>query len=243
MYGGCFPGDATVPVPGGEIKKMSDLYPGDQVYAVDRNGNVVMDTVLTFMDLQMDGLVAGSRLDHEFVSIRTGNNRTLRLTANHLVYMANSAQKPTQEKTMKQLPDFSMARAVFAGKVKIGQYLFMMSSDSTVNQLSSDTVSPVEVMSVERSLSSTGAYAPLTNHGTIVVDNSVASCYAVVENDSMGHLVMSPVRFYHYFRQMPIFKSLFADVPRSREQGISFYSKLWYNFASHILPKSKFWGA
>ena len=40
-----------------------------------------------------------------------------------------------------------------------------------------------------------GAYTPLTEEGNILVDEVLASCYAVVDHD-LGQLMMAPIKWF-----------------------------------------------
>ena len=42
-----------------------------------------------------------------------------------------------------------------------------------------------------------GVYAPMTQCGTIVVDNVLASCYASYPSHTIAHAIMAPLRIYY----------------------------------------------
>ena len=46
-----------------------------------------------------------------------------------------------------------------------------------------------------------GAYTPLTEEGKILVDEVLASCYAVVDHD-LGQLMMAPIKWFSETMQM-----------------------------------------
>ena len=47
----------------------------------------------------------------------------------------------------------------------------------------------------------TSAYTPLTEEGNILVDEVLASCYAVVDHD-LGQLMMAPIKWFSETMQM-----------------------------------------
>lgn len=51
-----------------------------------------------------------------------------------------------------------------------------------------------------------GVYAPMTLHGTIVVDGVVASCYAFIHDEQLAHNVFAPIRALHWL------KTLFSEL-------------------------------
>lgn len=48
-------------------------------------------------------------------------------------------------------------------------------------------------------ISKQGLMAPLTEQGTIIVNNVHASCYALVKSHNVAHFALAPYRFYHRF--------------------------------------------
>lgn len=90
-----------------------------------------------------------------------------------------------------------------------------------------------------------GVYAPLTATGTVVVDNVLASCYAVIDSQKTAHWAFAPVRWYYAL------KSIFARSSnnivkgkinkrnlKDEGTGVHWYANALYTFARSILPKS-----
>lgn len=50
----------------------------------------------------------------------------------------------------------------------------------------------LEITEVEKQ----GLMAPLTEHGTMIVNNVHVSCYALVRSHALGHLALTPYRWY-----------------------------------------------
>ena len=217
---------------------MSELFPGDQVYSVDSNGRVVPDTILTFMDINYD-IVSGETVERSFVSVETDSGNVLRLTRNHLVHSSNL-------KTNEYSP--GMVTAVFAGNLQKGDYIYVTNS----SQLSNSTVRQSKIINITRVPSKSGAFAPLTTRGTILVDGTLASCYAVIESERAAHLAVSPLRYY-YMLQLKIDgllrkkNRLTQDSLKSRNgihqrEGILAYTKFLFYISQYFVPKQIFWG-
>ncbi len=45
-----------------------------------------------------------------------------------------------------------------------------------------------------------GFIAPLTLSGTILVDDILISCYAIIENHNLAHSIMAPVRWWSWLQ-------------------------------------------
>lgn len=170
--GGCFPGSATVQTEDGRTKLVRDLRVGDRVLAADDQGRAVFSDFIMFMD-------RGPRTRRRFVVIETAEPvRRLTLTAAHLVFVRNG----------------SATDARFASAVRPGHHVFV-SEETTWDdvRLRSARVTRVGAVDLERE----GSYAPVTAHGTLVVDRVLASCYAAVEQHRWAHWALAPVRLGH----------------------------------------------
>uniref|UniRef100_S4RKE1 Sonic hedgehog signaling molecule n=1 Tax=Petromyzon marinus TaxID=7757 RepID=S4RKE1_PETMA len=169
----CFPGDSRVFVEGGRSKRLRDLRPGDRVLAARGPGSrPVYSDFLLF-------------LDHEphrrrlFLSVKTAAPaRTLLVTPAHLVFAANSS-------------DPRHARPVFASRVRPGMHVFVLDDRDGGARLRAARVERVSWVEAW------GSLAPLTAHGTLVVDGFLASCYAVVELHDWAHAAFAPLRAAH----------------------------------------------
>ena len=79
---------------------------------------------------------------------------------------------------------------VWAEKLAKGDEILVLSSKHA-NKSSWEEIT--EITEVNKQ----GLLAPLTEQGTIIVDNVYASCYAVVKYHSVGHIALAPYRWYH----------------------------------------------
>ncbi|XP_019738063.1 indian hedgehog B protein-like [Hippocampus comes] len=169
--GGCFPGDAQVTLEGGVTKQMRDLHPGDRVLAsstTDARGSLLYSPVLAFLDLQ-------TNVTKIFTLIGTNTGLNITLTAAHLIFVTDCVGGLSQDGV----------RTTFASEVKPGQCILT----------SQGTEATKAVVTFVEERQSTGLYAPLTQHGSIVVNSVLASCYAAVDNHHLAHWVLAPLRF------------------------------------------------
>ncbi|XP_037646878.1 indian hedgehog B protein-like [Sebastes umbrosus] len=189
--GGCFPGDAQVILEGGATKQMSELHPGDRVLTSSTtDGALLYSPVLSFLDRQPN-------VTKIFYIIGTNAGLNITLTAAHLIFVTDCTVGPREPKWEEEPLSGSIReggpsweaglRTVFASEVQPGQCV--LTSQGKVGSLS-------VVTSVEEQRS-TGLYAPLTQHGSIVVNGVLASCYAALDNHRLAHWVLAPLRFFY----------------------------------------------
>uniref|UniRef100_H3DGA3 Hedgehog protein n=1 Tax=Tetraodon nigroviridis TaxID=99883 RepID=H3DGA3_TETNG len=172
--GGCFHGDTQVILEGSVTKPMRDLRPGDRVLASSGGGGpLVYSSVLSFLDRQPNATSV-------FYTIGTDAGHRITLTAAHLIYVTDGGRS-SRDRGL---------RIVFASEVRPGQCV--LTSGGKLG--SPATFSPVTFVHVRRS---TGLYAPLTEHGSIVVNGVLASCYAVVDSHHLAHWALAPLRFFY----------------------------------------------
>lgn len=112
----------------------------------------------------------------EFLKFELASGRTLTVTPSHLLMTGSANSSST----------------VYAGKLDVGSKLLV--SDSR-NNLVEDAIVKVTL------ILDTGVIAPLTAAGTIVVDDVVASCYAVIDSQVIAHWAFVPVRIYSNLKE------------------------------------------
>ncbi|XP_027878941.1 indian hedgehog signaling molecule a [Xiphophorus couchianus] len=197
--GGCFPGDAQVTIEGGRIKQMRDLLPGDRVLAsssTDVHAPLLYSPVVSFLDRQPNA----TRTSYV---IGTDGGHNITLTAAHLIFVTECSSRLTrsgQEETSQDTKLFGSTwqrrghepgmRTVFASEVQPGQCVFTSSGRSKSHPR-------LSVVTFVEEQTSTGLYAPLTQHGSIVVNSVLASCYAAVDSHYLSHWVLAPLRLIY----------------------------------------------
>ncbi|KAM3861930.1 indian hedgehog signaling molecule a [Diretmus argenteus] len=239
--GGCFPGDAQVSLEGGATKQMRDLRPGDRVLAsstTDGRGPLLYSPVLSFLDRQLNATKA-------FYVIGTAAGRSVALTAAHLIFVADGnctgelSERDDGEETAEGSSSASKGergpgwggvaalRTVFASEVRPGQCL--LTSRGAAG--SEATLSAVTHVEVRRSM---GLYAPLTQHGSIVVDGVLSSCYAAIDQHHLAHWVLAPLRFFYSL--------MGPSEPQS--DGLHWYPQLLQRLGRMLLDPGHFhpWG-
>ncbi|GLD59934.1 indian hedgehog B protein-like protein [Lates japonicus] len=197
--GGCFPGDAQVILEGGATKEIRDLQLGDRVLAsatADGHGPLLYSPVVSFLDRQPN-------VTKIFYIIGTDAGLNITLTAAHLIFVTDCTGGQSElgwEETVEEpllgskpggKPSWEAGpRTVFASEVRPGQCVLAPQEKGG----SQTTFSVVTFVKEQRS---TGLYAPLTQHGSIVVNGVLASCYAAVDNHHLAHWVLAPLRFFY----------------------------------------------
>ncbi|KAH3825799.1 hypothetical protein DPMN_127681 [Dreissena polymorpha] len=84
-----------------------------------------------------------------------------------------------------------------------------------------------------------GIYAPLTKHGTILVDDVIASCYALIDNIYIAHASFAPMRMYHDISQLvPDFGvSSTANISSRQPTGVHWYARVLYSLGKRLFSK------
>ncbi|KAM4700884.1 desert hedgehog protein [Discoglossus pictus] len=196
--GGCFPGTATVTLESGERKSLSKLQSGDKVLTTDEIGQLVPTEVLLFLDSDMKKITTFVALEAE------GHPYKLLLTPYHLLFVAKDP--------------LSGFLPIFASHVQVGDLVQIHSNGTKL--LPSRIIS----VSIQEGI---GVYAPLTAHGTILVDGVLTSCYAVIEWHQLAHKSFAPIRILHSISSA--FTRLIGG------EGIHWYCHFLYVLATQIL--------
>lgn len=200
---------------------LSEISIGDKVLVLNPEGQLVYDDVILFLHRDENSLA-------DYVVLETDLGKSFASTANHLVYVTTERSMP-----------ITLARAEFARDVTPSHYLYTRGAD--------DTVMTTKVTAV-RYHKAFGAYAPLTKHGTVVVDDVVASCYAVIRQLDIAHAALAPVRWYYTVKQyisnisaQPEHARNLSHVTESQARpsgDVHWYVEVLHNIGLRVIPAS-----
>lgn len=193
---------------------VKDLSPGDRVLVADAEGQLLYSDFLTFLDRE-----DGSHKIFYVIETRQPQARLL-LTAAHLLFVA-----PQHNQSQVGTPH---SRALFASRVRPGQQVYVLGEGGR-------QLLPAAVHSVSLREEESGAYAPLTAQGTILINRVLASCYAVIEEHSWAHWAFAPFRLLQGLLATLCPSSGGALVGAPATHGIHWYSRLLYHIGSWVL--------
>nr|Q90385.1 RecName: Full=Sonic hedgehog protein; Short=SHH; Contains: RecName: Full=Sonic hedgehog protein N-product; Short=ShhN; AltName: Full=Shh N-terminal processed signaling domains; Short=ShhNp; Flags: Precursor [Cynops pyrrhogaster]BAA09657.1 Secretion protein [Cynops pyrrhogaster] len=221
--GGCFPGSATVALEQGVRIPVKDLRPGDRVLAADGLGKLVYSDFLLFMDKE-------ETVRKVFYVIETSRER-VRLTAAHLLFVGQAHPGNDSGGDFRSVFGSAGFRSMFASSVRAGHRVLTV--DREGRGLREATVERVYLEEA------TGAYAPVTAHGTVVIDRVLASCYAVIEEHSWAHWAFAPLRvglgILSFFS--PQDYSSHSPPAPSQSEGVHWYSEILYRIGTWVLQE------
>jgi len=154
----CFPASSTVVVKGSGVVPMKDLRIGDEVLVADSK----YEPVYSFGHYKPKAAV-------EMLQITTSNKSTVRLSRDHLIYVAS--------RNTTTIP---------ARHVRIG--------DQLVN-----TVGDVIIVTSVKVVPEYGLYAPFTSSGTLIVDGILVSSYATMVPATLEYVSIFGIPFSYYW--------------------------------------------
>ncbi|XP_059417610.1 indian hedgehog B protein-like [Carassius carassius] len=208
--GGCFPASALVTVEDGSVKTMDSLHPGEKVLASsesDGSGLLIYSEVIAFLDRDPFA-------EKQFYAIETDSGAKLSLTAAHLLFVSEgNCSGPVANAELK---------SVFASDVLPGQCVVSTRGAEQQGHLS--RVSRIQIQEDK------GVFAPLTRHGTVVVNGIVSSCYAAVYQNWLAHWAFGPLRVL----------SSWGGTVGHQAVGIHWYSSLLHWVGTRLLDPTHF---
>lgn len=148
--------------------QVRNLKVGDSVQVMTHGGTVGFSRVVMFADYKPN-------ISHALhVLIETEKPaKQITLTPSHLIFTSDSTGTHLESK--------------HAGTVLPGEFLLV----SVHGRLVPSQVKRVSL--VKR----TGMVAPVTMEGNIIVDGVVSSCYAMITDHEIAHMVFAPLRLLH----------------------------------------------
>nr|VDH80594.1 hedgehog [Euperipatoides kanangrensis] len=221
--GGCFQKDSKVLTKHAGMKNMSDLQIGDKVLTIDSNGQTIYSDVILFLDRDVSQR-------RTFYNIETDSGNRITLTPSHLLFVSNNYSL----KSRNMYP-------IFARDIQEGQYVYVIKK-LTHNHHDSGNFERITNIT---STIDNGVIAPLTKHGTIIVDKVWVSCYAIINDQTLAHWAFAPVRAY--FTTKESFLYLWSHILHYNQnknqtlmepsKGVHWYADILYNFATWVLPE------
>jgi len=156
----CFPGDSTVKMEDGTVKRMDELRLGDSILsAVAATGELRFSPIKWFLHVDRNANETFVHISHE--------HGIVTLSPNHLLFVSKA-----ETQGLGGLP-----MEIIAAQVREGDYVWSHKS----NALVASQVTMVETVTRR------GIYAPVTEEGTLVVDGTLASAFVGVPVDRSGN--------------------------------------------------------
>lgn len=195
---------------------MKNLKVGDEILTLNSAGQPEFSPVLMFLDRNRE-------VEELYYTLETVSGRKLTATPQHLLFFGDRV-------TVSEI----LGQADFVRNARIGDYILSADGNSTVR--------PDRIVSITTSVSK-GAYAPLTTTGNLFVNDVTASCYAVVNSQTLAHLSFFPVRLAHSFvefgnylsrhlRSTPVVRSSSQGV----DSGVNWYASMLYTRFRFLIP-------
>lgn len=227
--GGCFPGKSIVRTKEGTKKRLDQLTIGEEIASLNSNGDIVYSEVISFMDRQPTE-------KRQFIQLTTATGKMLTLTPSHLL--------PVEGKSI-----------IFAARVQVGDKILVRDSEEAENMVH-DALRYDRIIEAKLVLEE-GVFAPLTNEGTVLIDDVVASCYAIIESQTIAHYSFIPYRFWTYVKSgvSRFAKFIIESVKREPEvvvrtsmtkelkgeeqpEGVLWYASMLYTLSAYVVPSN-----
>lgn len=216
----CFSLNDTAKTPKGDDIPIGNLKIGEKVLAVDRHDQVVPTEIIAILHYEAKAEGKHSpppyqtnRSNHRpffsllalFYTFTTETGHQLSLTPEHLVYIGNQTYVQARHVNSKD------------------HQLFIPGKNG---QLESSTIRSIEIHLKH------GYATPITEQGTLLVNNISSSCYASVYHHHIGHMAMAPLRWIHRVKQ------IFGLVNKNatNENGLHWYPRVLNNFVHMFIP-------
>lgn len=169
-WDGCFSSDSTVKLQNGVDLQVRNLKVGDFVQVMTQQGKTGFSEVVMFADYKPE---IPNAL-HVLIETKKPAKK-ITLTPSHLIFTSNSTGTRLHSK--------------HAGSVLPGDFLLVSSGDGLV---------PSQVKRVSL-VKRTGMVAPVTMEGNVIVDGVLSSCYAMITDHEIAHMVFGPLRLLHNY--------------------------------------------
>lgn len=182
----CFSMTDMAKTPLGMEILIKDLKIGDKVLATDHYDRVITTEIISFLHYENNsqGKIQLIRkkwselfysFEAFFYTFKTETGHNISLTSDHLIFIGNQT--------------YLQARFVDPEQHK----LYVVGPDG---RLKSTRIRSIDVHLQQ------GYATPVTQHGTLIVNDVSASCYSSIYHHNLGHMAMAPLRMFHQAKQI-----------------------------------------
>jgi len=205
----CLAGDGVIQLAGtSHTKTVAELRSGDIVLAMNQAGDIVESEVLMVSH-------SSTTAHRVFTVLWTECGDKISLTSHHLLPIVG---------IQGQEHEF-----IFAKNVKPNHRLYIRSAVQ-------NEIITVKVDNVTTEVKQ-GYYSPITHDGTIIVNNVVVSCYAVINSHQLAHVGVTPLRWiYAAIKYFSLNAGLFERTS-SNDGKIHWYHRVLFDASRLLLPQ------
>ena len=155
-------------------KKISSLNINDFVLVMDdKDNSIKFSRLIAFLDR-----IENIKADFIRLFYESDYSKFITLTPKHLIWVLDQRKSYFEYKT--------------AESVLIGDHLQFYESNLNMTKI-------VNVYKIERLQLNQGIYAPLTQSGTLLIDNIKVSCYSIIKNHYVAQYFYNVLNFLNHF--------------------------------------------
>jgi len=194
---------------------IKNLQIGEKVLAIDHNDQIVSTEIISFLHYENNSQGKFKTKDLIFYKIisfsaffyifTTETGHKLSVTSDHLIFVGNRTYIQARFIDPKQHNLYIIGR--------------------------NGRLQPSRIHSIDVQLKQ-GYATPITQHGTLIVNNVSASCYSSIYHHNLGHMAMAPLRWFHHAKQ--IFG--YVNTNEMNKNGIHWYPRTLNNVLHMVRP-------
>ncbi|CAH8855638.1 unnamed protein product [Trichobilharzia szidati] len=244
---GCFPGESKVHRADGEVIPIKDLQIGDRIITQNsENGLLTNALVFGFLDRDEHGWSPLVEIKFQMDS-NLDQYGTIRLTEDHLIYIYDNSIMSNNTENIQ----VDNKKVVFASSVTIGQIIFVHYENATdglkkAQVISVQTIQPTinDSVAIRDNI---GIYAPITDTGTLIIDNVLVSCFAHISNHNLATLIIWPWKLLYTIMSNVHPYINFIEYTENNERysdysiGVPWLIQWIYRLTHLFLPESLFY--
>jgi len=197
---------------------MDEIHAGDEVMVTSSNSQPTYEKIEWLYHRDPNAIA-------EFITVTTKSQRVLRLSPNHLIPFVPCSNIEMKNIGLNKLAD---TQSFYARKLKVGHCVAALID----NEFVADQIVDI-VRETKR-----GIFSPITNQGTIVVNDLYVSCYSSLENHMIQKTVHSVIiTLRHLISKVSSIFGAGIDLPQE-DSNIPLPLQMLLKIAQVVLPSN-----